>query len=176
MEVVNSILPWLYALIAISLIWLIVELIMMIRRSREAIKEAKKSLDSAVTDMNQITTELMPALKKVDPLMDRVSLSVDAINLEILRVDEIIADVKVMTGAASKATQSIDNIASAPADFVSGVTNKIRHRFGPKKASKESLRIGEMKANEDSNAVDKLVDALGEAVDEGEKKKKKKKK
>ena len=176
MEVVNSILPWLYALIAVSLVWLIVELILMIRRSREAIKEAKKSLDSAVTDMNQITTELMPALKKVDPLMDRVSLSVDAINLEILRVDEIIDDVKVMSSAASKATKSIDTIASAPVDFVSGVTNKIRHRFGPKSASSESLKIGEVKANQEPDAVAKLVDALGDAVEEEEKKKKKKKK
>ena len=164
MEVVNSILPWLYALIAVSLIWLIIELILMIRRSREAIKEAKKSLDVAVTDMNQITTELMPALKKVDPLMDRVSLSVDAINLEILRVDEIIADLKVMSSAASNATKSIDTITSAPVDFVAGVTKKIRRRFGPKAASSESLKIGEMKAEQDENAVAKLVDAIDDAV------------
>ena len=166
MEVVNSILPWLYALIAVSLIWLIVELILMVRRSREAIKEAKKSLDSAVSDMNQITTELMPALKKVDPLMDRVSLSVDAINLEILRVDEIIADIKVMSSVASKATKSIDTITSAPVDFVSGVTKKIRRRFGPKAASSESLKIGEMKAEQEDSAVSKLVDALDDAVNE----------
>lgn len=164
MEVVNSILPWLYALIAISLIWLIVELILMIRRSREAIKDAKKSLDSAVSDMNQITTDLMPALKKVDPLIDRVSLSVDAINLEILRVDEIIADIKVMTEAASRATQSIDAITSAPVDFVSGVTNKIRRRFGPKAASSESLKIGEIRAGHDPNAVTKLAGSLGYPV------------
>ena len=164
MEVVNSILPWLYALIAISLIWLIIELILMIRRSREAIKEAKKSLDMAVTDMNLITNELMPALKKVDPLMDRVSLSVDAINLEILRVDEIIADLKVMSSAASNATKSIDTITSAPVDFVSGVTKKIRRRFGPKAASSESLKIGEMKSEQDDNAVAKLVDAIDDAV------------
>ena len=166
MEVVNSILPWLYALIAVSLIWLIVELILMVRRSREAIKEAKKSLDVAVTDMNRITEELMPALKIVDPLMDRVSLSVDAINLEILRVDEIIADLKVMSGAASKATKSIDTITSAPVDLVAGVTKKIRRRFGPKAASSESLKIGEMKANQDGDAVAKLVDAIDDAVDE----------
>lgn len=174
MEVVNIILPWLYALIALALVWLIVELIMMIRRSREAIKEAKKSLDSAVTDMNQITTELMPALKKVDPLMDRVSLSVDAINLEILRIDEIIADVKVMTGAASSATKSIDAIASAPADLVSGVATKVRRRFGPKMASRESLRIGEMNAGTEENAVTRLVDAFDDVAESRKKKKKKK--
>lgn len=166
MEIVNSILPWLYALIAVSLFWLIIELIMMIRRTREAVKEAKKSLDVAVTDMNQITEELMPALKKVDPLMDRVSLSVDAINLEILRVDEIIEDMKVMTGTASKATKSIDTITSAPVDFVTDVTKKIRRRFGPKVASSESLKIGEMKSEKDEDVVSKLVDALDEAVDE----------
>ena len=104
MEIINTILPWLYALIGVCLIWLIIELVFAVRRSREAIKDAKKSLDSAVGDMNRVTNELMPALKKVDPLMDRVSLSVDAINLEILKLDEIVDDVKTMTSTASKAT------------------------------------------------------------------------
>ncbi len=122
----------------------------MVRRSRETIKEAKKSLDSAVGDMNRVTNELMPALKKVDPLMDRVSLSVDAINLEILKLD---------------ATQSINTIASAPVDFVSGVTDKIRRRFGPKTASNDSVKIGKLKAQSDEKAVEKLVDALDEAMD-----------
>lgn len=137
----------------------------MVRRSRETIKEAKNSLDSAVGDMNRVTNELMPALKKVDPLMDRVSLSVDAINLEILKLDEIVDDVKTMTSTAANASQSINSLTSAPVDFVAEVTDKIRRRFGPKAASNDSVRIGKMKAQNDETAVDKLVEALDEAVD-----------
>ncbi len=165
MEIINNILPWLYGVIGLCLVWLIIELILMVRRSRETIKEAKKSLDSAVGDMNRVTNELMPALKKVDPLMDRVSLSVDAINLEILKLDEIVDDVKTMTSSAANATQSINTIASAPVDFVSGVTDKIRRRFGPKTASNDSVKIGKLKAQSDEKAVEKLVDALDEAMD-----------
>jgi uncharacterized protein YoxC len=163
-EIVNNVLPWLYAVIGVCLIWLIIELILMVRRSRETINEAKKSLDSAVKDINRVTDELMPALKKVDPLMDRVSLSVDAINLEILKLDEIVNDVKTMTSAASSATESINTLTSAPVDFVAGVSEKIRRRFGPKTASSDSVKIGKLKANNDETAVDKLVDALDEAV------------
>ena len=142
MEIINDILPWLYAVIAIVVIWLVVELVITIRKSRQTIEEVQKSLDSAVKDMNDITNELMPALKKVDPLMDRVSLSVDALNMEILRVDDIVTDVKTMTEVAAKATQSIDTVTSAPVEFVSSVADKVRRRFGPKPASKESLNIG----------------------------------
>ena len=136
MEIINDILPWLYAVIAIVVIWLVVELVITIRKSRQTIEEVQKSLDSAVKDMNDITNELMPALKKVDPLMDRVSLSVDAFNMEILRVDDIVTDVKTMTEVAAKATQSIDTVTSAPVEFVSSVADKVRRRFGPKPASK----------------------------------------
>ena len=165
MEIINNILPWLYGVIGLCLVWLIIELILMVRRSRETIKEAKNSLDSAVGDMNRVTNELMPALKKVDPLMDRVSLSVDAINLEILKLDEIVDDVKTMTSTAANASQSINSLTSAPVDFVAEVTDKIRRRFGPKAASNDSVRIGKMKAQNDETAVDKLVEALDEAVD-----------
>lgn len=166
MEIINDILPWLYAVIAIVVIWLVVELVITIRKSRQTIEEVQKSLDSAVKGMNDITNELMPALKKVDPLLDRVSLSVDALNMEILRVDDIVTDVKTMTEVAAKATQSIDTVTSAPVEFVSSVADKVRRRFGPKPASKESLNIGAARAqNTEENAFKGLVDALDDAVD-----------
>ena len=169
MEIINNILPWLYLVIAVVLVWLLIEVVVTLRKARTSLDNVEKNLDSAVNDLNTITTEITPALKKVDPLLDRVQLSVDALNMEILRVDDIMNDVKIMSGSAAKATQSVDALTSAPVEFVSTVADKVRRRFGPKAASKESLKIGQAKADKESleeqNPVKELVDALDEAVD-----------
>lgn len=162
---IASFLPILYVVIAIVVIWLIVELILTIRKTRAVVEDVQKSLDVVVKDVDDIKTDLMPAIKKVDPLMDRVSLSVDAVNLELLRVDEIMTDVKTMSAAAAGATKSINTVTSAPVDFVSGVANKVRRHFGPKAASKESMRIAAAKSGDEPSAIDNLVDALDDAVD-----------
>lgn len=163
--IINQILPFLYAAVAVVIIWLIIELVLTIRKTRKVVDEVQKTVNVAVQDVDEIKNELMPAIKKVDPLMDRVSLSVDAVNLELLRVDEIMTDVKTMSSAAAGATKSINTVASAPVDFVSGVADKVRRHFGPKAASKESMRIGAAKADVEQSAVNKLVDALDDAVD-----------
>lgn len=167
-EIINQILPYLYAAVAVVIIWLIVELVLTVRKTRKIVDDVQKSVDVVVKDVDEIKGELMPAIKKVDPLMDRVSLSVDAVNLELLRVDEIMTDVKTMSSAAASATNSINTVASAPVDFVSGVADKVRRHFGPKAASKESMRIGAAKSGDEVSAVNKLVDALDDAVDSNE--------
>ncbi len=171
MEIITQILPWLYAILAIVVIILVVELIIMVRKSRVVVEDLQKSVDSAVTTINTVSEDLQPAIKKIDPLMDNVGLTVDALNLELLRVDEVMEDVKTMTSAAASATKSIDTVASAPVDFVNSVANKVRSRFGTKGASKESLRITEEKNGDNEKPVYNLVNAIDEAVDSLDEKK-----
>ena len=166
MEFIEQFLPWLYGVLAIVVIWFVVELIITIRRSRVVIDDLQKSVESAATTINTISAELEPAIKKADPLMDRLSLSVDAVNLELLRLDEVMDDVKTMTSSAASATKSINSVASAPADLVNSVANKVRHRFGSKNVSKETIKIGEERSGANEEAINNLVSAVEEAVDE----------
>lgn len=165
MEIIEQILPWLYGLLALVVIWFVVELIITVRKSRVVVDDLQKSIDSAVSTINTVSAELEPALKKVDPLMDRVGLSVDALNLELLRIDEVMDDVKTMSSSAASATKSINSVASAPADLVNNVANKVRHRFGSKSASKTTLKIEEKKRGDNEDAINNLVSAIDDAVE-----------
>ena len=164
MEVIHDILPWLYGLVAVILIWLMIEIAIVVRHSRKAIDDMKKSVDDVMVDVKQMSTDLAPAIKKIDPMVEKVTLTVDAANLEIMRLDEIMADVAVITDKGAKAANSIDSVTSAPMDLVGSVANKVKRRFGPKSASKVSMRISDEKTNKDASEVTKLVDAVDSAI------------
>lgn len=165
MSVINTFLPYIYGVIGIVIIWLIVELAITTHSARKSLRDIKKSVDKVVDDVDQISNEVVPVIKQCEPLLDRVSLTVDAANLEIMRLDEIMSDVSVMTSKGAKAATSLDSVASAPLELVNNVAEKVRRRFGPKKASKDSLKIGEAKLHSDNeDAIKNLVDSIDEAT------------
>lgn len=164
MVAINTILPWLYGAVGVVLIWLIIEVAITMRSTRKTFSDMKKQVDKVVVDIDEITTDIKPVIKKVDPLMDRASVTLDAINLEVMRLDGILGDVSAITEKGAKAANSIDDITSAPMELVSSVADKVKRRFGPKKASKASLEIAEGKKDDEKSTVNKLVDAVDEAI------------
>lgn len=145
-QVINSALPILYVIAGIVLIWLIVELVITVRRARQTVEDIKKQIEPTLEHVESITASLEPATKKIDPLVDRVSLTVDAANLEIMRLDQILEDVGEVTDTVSSTVSTVDAIASAPMDLVNNVTSKVRGAFRSRGASEESIALGEEKA------------------------------
>ncbi len=164
MVTINTILPWLYGAVGVVLIWLIIEVAITMRSTRKTMNDVKQQVNRVALDVNEIAGDIKPVLKKADPLMDRVAVTVDAVNLEVMRLDGILEDVSSITEKGARAANSIDDITSAPMELVNSVADKVKRRFGPKSASKTSLKIAESKVEDKSSEVKKLVDAVDEAI------------
>lgn len=141
-EVIQIALPVVYVLVGAALVWLAVELVLMIRKTRKTVEEVQRQLQPTLANVEEITDSIKPIVAKVDPLVERVSLTVDAANLEIMRVDQILEDVNGITGSLSSAVEAVDTAANAPLELVNSVSNKVRNVFKTRKASPESVTLG----------------------------------
>lgn len=141
MDVVNMILMIVYIVVGVALVWFVVELALTIRKARGTVDDMQKQLEPTLANVQQLTDD-------AKPIVERLSLTVDAVNLELLRVDDILQDVGGIAGTASKAVNTVDNVASAPIDIVNSLTRRVRDRFTPRRASDISKEMGETKAQE----------------------------
>ena len=162
-SVINVALPVIYVLVGIVLGWFVIELVMTVRKTRETVTSVQKQLEPTLEHVEKITASLEPVCDKIDPLVDRVSLTVDAANLEVMRLDQILEDVGEITSSASSAVNAVDTVANAPLELVNSVTKKVRRKFTPKKASDESVALGQG-APDEPNPVSDFVDATADAA------------
>ena len=168
-SVMNIILPIVYGVVGLALIWFVIELVMTVRKARNTVTDVQKQLEPTLDSVQKITARIEPVTKKVDPLVDRVNLTVDAANLEIMRVDQILEDVTQVTNQLSKAANTVDTVTSAPVDLVNSMAKKVRNRFKSKGASDESVRLGQAKDAQEGytkvNPVEEFVDAATDAAE-----------
>lgn len=137
--------------VGIALAWFLVELVVTLRKTRKKIDEVHKQLSPTIENIEQITAKIQPAIDKVDPLIERVSLTVDAANLELMRVDQIMENVNVISESAANATTAVSNIASAPAELVNKASNKLLGMFGK---GKKSSFVGQL---DEGDNIDQIV-------------------
>ncbi len=163
-DVLGIILPIVYIIVGVGLVWFVVELALTIRKTRKTVTAIKEEIDPSLASIKKITADLEPVITKVDPLVERVSLTVDAANLEIMRVDQILENVTDITGSVNKAVGAVDTVTSAPVEFVNSVTKKVRSVFKPKYASNESMKLGGAEDAEPKGAVAEFVDASVDAA------------
>lgn len=142
----NQFISIIYVVLGIVLVWLVIEVVVTVRRTRKTVDELKQQVEPTLQHVESITASFEPVAKKIDPLVDRVSLTVDAANLEIMRLDQILEDVGEVTDSVSSTVSTVDAIASAPMDLVNNVTSKVRGAFRARGASEESVALGDRKA------------------------------
>lgn len=142
----NQLISIVYVVVGFALVWLVIELALVARRTRKVVEDLKQQVEPTLEHVQSITASLEPATKKIDPLVDRVSLTVDAANLEIMRLDQILEDVSEVTDTVSSTVSTVDAITSAPMDLVNNVTTKVRGVFRSRGASEESIALGDQKA------------------------------
>ncbi len=169
-EVIGIALPVVYVLVGAAVIWLAIELVMTVRKTRKTVDEVQKQIEPTLAHVERITASLEPVAAKVDPLVERVSLTVDAANLEIMRIDQILEDVNEITDSVSSAVDAVDTVANAPMELVNNVTSRVRKALKPRRASEESVALGREKADESSlssnfkTAVKDSAKVAGEVV------------
>ena len=135
-------------LVGLALAWFMVELILTIRKARLKVDEIHEQLTPTLKNIEEISEKVQPTLEKIDPLMERVTLTVDAANLELMRADQILENVNVVSEGVANATTAVGNIASAPSNFANKAADKIVGLFGG------------------SSIIDETVGQLGDGEDE----------
>lgn len=100
--------------------------------------EVLENLGPTIQHANEILETLEPALKRADPLMERVSLTIDAVNLEIMRADQILANLTDVTDVASNAAKKVSTITDTPLNLLTSATDKVRTIFTDRKAEKDT--------------------------------------
>ena len=120
-EILSIALPVVYVIVGAVLVWLVIELVMTVRKTRKTVDDLQKQVEPTLASVERITASLEPVAAKVDPLVERVSLTVDAANLEIMRVGQI-AETWWITDSVSSAVEAVDTT-GLPVELV----NK-RHR------------------------------------------------
>ncbi|MCL2883463.1 MAG: hypothetical protein FWF30_03225 [Coriobacteriia bacterium] len=129
------------AVLLLALAVAAIELVRTLRRVRKTIVNLEPTITQMNTTVAQVNSALEtidPALKRVDPLLERVSLTVDAVNLEIMRADQILADISDVTDVASGAVKKVSNITDAPLNLLASATDKVRNIFTENKTAKKS--------------------------------------
>ncbi len=163
-ETVSMVLPIVYVLVGAALVWLIVELVMTVRRARKTVDDLQKQVEPTLANVERITASLEPVVAKADPLVERVSLTVDAANLELMRVDQILEDVSEITDSVSSAVEAVDTVANVPMDIVNNVASRVRGALKSRRASDESISLGKEKAKQAAQAESPQVAHAPEAA------------
>lgn len=153
-------------ILMIAFIWLAIETVMMLRKTRNTVDAMQKQLEPTLANVQEITEQVKPLIQKVDPLlakadplMDRVTLTVDAANLEIMRLDKILEDVGEITDTATSAVNAMDVVASTPLTMLTSASSKLRDAFKPKAASDESVALGVAKSVATAGRVESAEEA-----------------
>lgn len=145
-SVISLAFPVIFIILGIALIWMLVELVLTVRKARSTIDDVHGQVKASLENVEEITASLKPVAAKIDPLVERLSLTVDAANLEIMRLDRILEDVGEVTDGMSNAVTAIDAVTSAPREVVASVSSRVRDAFKPRRASDESIALGEQRA------------------------------
>jgi hypothetical protein len=101
--------------------------------------EVREALEPTVKKANEILETLEPSMQRIDPLMERISLTVDAVNLEIMRADQILANLTDVTDVASNAAKAVNNITDTPLNLLTSATDKVRTIFSDRKPERDTL-------------------------------------
>ena len=143
MFIQEVVLPIVYVIVGVALIWALVELIRFLRKTSKTVADVEEQVTPLIKDAKEMTENLKPAVEKIDPLVERVSLTVDALNLEIMQVDGILTDVSTISDTAARTVEAVDAVAQTPMRLVNQVSDKLRGALEEQKASEESAALAE---------------------------------
>lgn len=84
-----------------------------------ALIETARTLRSVRTLSDDVRSRLVP-------LLDKVDVTIDAVNMELLRVDAIVTRVEEVTDRVSNTSRTVQEVANAPVEIVTGIADKVR--------------------------------------------------
>ena len=139
--------------------WAVAELALTIKKTRKTLDEVNKVIESANNTVKDLTVtvtstvdeikpvigelkttinNLQPTLREVPGLVNKVGTAVDALSLDLLRVDQIIADLSKITDTAAHASSSLSSISVNATKTANGILDKVKEHFGVTETSASS--------------------------------------
>lgn len=143
----NTLLTIVLIVLVAAGIWALVELALVFKRLRgtldvldNTVSDLNKSVNKTIEDLQPIlenvdatVKSLQPTIQEVQPLLNKAGTTIDALSLDLLRVDEILADVSDITNTAANATSAVGGVASNASDVANSVLGKVKSKLGSKK-------------------------------------------
>lgn len=127
-----------------AFVWVGIELALTFRKVRHRVDDVMYDLDSTIQKIDTTVEALQPAITQVEPLVHKAETTVDALSLDLLHVNEILGDVKSISGAAAGATTAVTGVVDKAADAVSGAVSKIAGGKGKNKKEASKLSAAQI--------------------------------
>ena len=157
--------PILVAVLLLAAIWLLVELVRLVKKSApaveglshtvEAVNARIEQLEGTVSAVNTTLEGVTPLLENttatmgaaasaaeaLTPLVESVTLTVDAVSLEIMRLDQVMDGVQQLTDNANATAERVGSIAKAPATIAGSIAGGLRRGSKDHAREKEARKV-----------------------------------
>lgn len=125
---ISSILTVVLILLALSGIWLIVEIVLTVRRARpvmDAVEKTVRDAQPVMAHADELIEQVKPVVSHIDeaiggaktgieqvgPVLTRTSVAVEALSADLQRIDAILGDVSRISKTAGNATVAVGDAA-----------------------------------------------------------------
>ena len=154
--------------LAIAVVWAIVELALTLRKTRNVVD----SFDKTVNDLNNTIAEaqpvvakldgavdeLTPALAQMEPLLKSSKTAVDALTSNLVEVEAVVRDISEVTGSMAEASNAVSSVTDSAAGAVQKLFNKVK---APAAEAERKLSTAAEEAEQPTERV-----LIGKAEDE----------
>ena len=124
--------------LVIAGIWAVVELALVLRRTRSTVDSLDTTLEGlnetladtkpVIEKLDTVLDDIQPALGQVEPLLKQGSIAIEALSADLIEVNGVLRDVSEVTGSMSSASDAVSGIATA-------ATEKVQKLFGKHRAA-----------------------------------------
>ncbi|MDO4437071.1 MAG: hypothetical protein Q4B77_03895 [Coriobacteriaceae bacterium] len=128
--------------LAVAGVWAVVELALMLRRTRGVVDSLDKTVEQVtstieearpvVAKLDGVVDELQPAVAQIEPLLKQATVAVEALSADLVEVNGVLRDVSAVSGAASTASNAVTGI-------VDGATEKVHKLLGKTRMPEKTL-------------------------------------
>lgn len=141
------ILPVVFVIVGIALVWAIVELVLVLRRTRKTVETLETSVKPIIDDVQKVAADAKEMTASIKPAIDASIPWSSVLRWPLMREfgnhAPSTAFWKTLCNYqfAASATEAVDTVANAPLKIVNAASEKLREALSGKKASDESAKL-----------------------------------
>lgn len=152
-------------------IWAVVELALVLRRTRKSVGELTESVNGTLDELRPVITkldgaadELVPASKRIEPILEKAATSVDLVNVDLVRIESILSDVGTVTDTGARASNAVTGAVDAVASGVAGAVGRVAGKVAG--GAKSQAKLGDVAKHGRLEAAGATAQARPEASEQ----------
>jgi hypothetical protein len=142
-SILLSVLLVLASVLAIAGVWALVEAV----RTARSVRVLADDLDARAV-----------------PLLEKADVTVDAVNAELLRMDAVVSRIEDITDRVESTTRTVQGVASAPAELVSDIAERVRRAWKRHQAEAAAQAAAQAAAREETGSAAEQPEAAQEGA------------